>query len=63
MTLNPNLIIADEPISMIDVSLRARILELMLQLREEIALISAMPVPNPKVKRKRIELEERFPVL
>jgi len=38
MTLNPNLIIADEPISMIDVSLRARILELMLQLREEIAL-------------------------
>jgi oligopeptide/dipeptide ABC transporter ATP-binding protein len=35
MVLDPNLIIADEPVSMLDVSLRAGILRLMLQLRED----------------------------
>jgi len=105
MILNPDFIVADEPISMIDVSLRAKILELMNQLKEEfnltylfithdlavakyisdkiaimylgkiveigskeaifstpkhpytIALLSAIPIPNPKVKRRRIELK------
>jgi len=38
MILNPELVVADEPISMIDVSLRAKILELMLKLKEEINL-------------------------
>ncbi len=33
--LKPNLIIADEPVSMIDVSLRAMILEIMMKLKEE----------------------------
>ena len=35
MILNPELVVADEPISMIDVSLRAKILELMLSLKNE----------------------------
>lgn len=35
MALNPDLIIADEPVSMLDVSIRAEILELMNQLREK----------------------------
>lgn len=109
MILNPDLVVADEPISMIDVSLRAKILELMIQLKEEfdltyifithdlavakyisdriavmylgkivevgpkesifseaqhpytIALLSAIPVPNPKVKRKRMELKGEVP--
>lgn len=109
MVLNPEFIVADEPISMIDVSLRAKILELMTELKEEydltylfithdlavakyisdriaimylgkivemgrkelifsdplhpytIALLSAMPVPNPKVKRKCIELKGEVP--
>lgn len=35
LTLNPKLIVADEPVSMIDVSLRASILNLMLDLKEK----------------------------
>jgi len=35
MILDPEFVVADEPISMIDVSLRAKILELMLTLKEE----------------------------
>ena len=109
MILNPEFIVADEPISMIDVSLRAKILELMTELKEEYdltylfithdlavakyisdriaimylgkivemgrkelifsnplhpyttALLSAIPVPNPKIKRKRIELRGEVP--
>lgn len=109
MILNPDLVVADEPISMIDVSLRAKILELMIQLKKElnltyifithdlavakyisnrvaimylgkivemgskeiifsealhpytIALLSAIPVPNPKVKRKYMELKGEVP--
>ncbi len=38
MILNPDFIVADEPISMIDVSLRAKILELMTELKEEFDL-------------------------
>jgi peptide/nickel transport system ATP-binding protein len=107
--LNPDLVVADEPISMIDVSLRAKILELMFQLKEEfdltylfithdlavakyisdtiaimylgrivevgpkeaifsepqhpytIALLSAIPIPDPKVKLKRVELKGEVP--
>ncbi|MDI6805294.1 MAG: ATP-binding cassette domain-containing protein [Candidatus Bathyarchaeia archaeon] len=109
MILNPDLVVADEPISMIDVSLRAKILELMIQLKEElnltyifithdlavakyisnrvaimylgkivetglkeiifsealhpytIALLSAIPVPSPKIKRKYVELKGEVP--
>jgi len=35
MTLNPKVIIADEPVSMLDVSVRAGILDIMLRLRRE----------------------------
>lgn len=107
--LRPEFIVADEPISMIDVSLRAKILELMTKLREEfdltylfithdlavakyisdriaimylgkiveigrkeeifsdplhpytISLLSAIPVPNPRKKRKRIKLKGEVP--
>ncbi|MEM1570197.1 MAG: ABC transporter ATP-binding protein [Candidatus Bathyarchaeia archaeon] len=107
--VNPEFIVADEPISMIDVSLRSKLLELMKQLQEEleltylfithdlavskyisdkvaimylggivelgskkeifsnpshpytIALLSAVPVPDPSVKRKRIDLKGEVP--
>lgn len=109
MILNPDFIVADEPISMIDVSLRAKILELMLQLKQQFdltylfithdlavakyisdriaimylgkiveigsknkifsnpqhpytkALLSAIPIPDPKVKREHIELKGEVP--
>ena len=109
MILKPDFIVADEPISMIDVSLRARILELMIRLKEELnltylfithdlavakyisdkiaimylgkivemgekkvifsdpkhpytnALLSAVPVPDPNVKRKRVMLKGEVP--
>ena len=109
MILNPELVVADEPISMIDVSLRAKILELMLMLKEERnltyvfithdlavakyisdwigimylgeiveigrkeqifsapyhpytkALLSAIPVPDPKREKKDIKLKGEVP--
>ena len=109
MILKPDFVVADEPVSMIDVSLRARILELMLELKREldvtylfithdlavakyisnriavmylgkiveiaetrefftnpqhpytIALISAIPVPDPKAKRERVILRGETP--
>jgi len=38
LVLNPKLVIADEPIAMVDVSVRAQILELMLELKKEFDL-------------------------
>ena len=109
MILRPEFIVADEPISMIDVSLRAKILELMTGLKEEFhltylfithdlavakyisdriaimylgkiveigrreaifsdpqhpyttALLSAIPIPDPKIERRRIELKGEVP--
>lgn len=107
--LKPGFIVADEPVSMIDVSLRTTIIDLMLSFRKELgltylfithdlavakyisnriaimylgkivemcqkeslflnpmhpytqALLSAIPVPNPKRERKRIELTGEIP--
>jgi peptide/nickel transport system ATP-binding protein len=107
--LNPEFIVADEPVSMIDVSLRTTLIDLMLNLRKDLgltylfithdlavakyisdkiaimylgkiiemsskesiflnpmhpytqALLSAIPIPNPKRKRKRIELIGEVP--
>ncbi|MEM2739880.1 MAG: ATP-binding cassette domain-containing protein [Candidatus Bathyarchaeia archaeon] len=109
MIVKPEFIVADEPISMIDVSIRAKILELMKQLQEElnltylfithdlaiskyisdavaimylgrivelgskeeifsnpkhpytIALLSAIPIPDPKARRRHIELKGEVP--
>jgi len=36
--MDPNVVVADEPISMLDMSVRAKILQLMLDLKEELAL-------------------------
>lgn len=38
LVLNPSFIVADEPVSMLDVSIRAEILKLMLKLRDEFGL-------------------------
>jgi len=38
LVLNPKLVVADEPIAMVDVSVRAQILELMLELKKEFDL-------------------------
>jgi len=105
----PEFMVADEPVSMIDVSLRTTIIDLMLSFRKELgltylfithdlavakyisnriaimylgriieighkeslfldpkhpytqALLSAIPVPNPKRERKRIELSGEVP--
>lgn len=107
--LKPELMVADEPVSMIDVSLRTTIIDLMLNFRKELgltymfithdlavakyisdriavmylgkiiemsrkesifsnpmhpytqALLSAIPVPNPKRERKKIELIGEVP--
>lgn len=107
--LRPEFIVADEPVSMIDVSIRTAVIDLMLSLRKELgltylfithdlavakyisdriaimylgkivevgtkrelfsnplhpytqALLSAIPVPNPKRKRKKIELMGEVP--
>jgi len=109
LVLNPRLLVADEPVSMLDVSIRAEILNLLRQLRDkhgitilyithdlataafftdrvavmylgrivEIgptktvlrdprhpytqALLSVIPVPNPRRRRKRIILEGETP--
>jgi oligopeptide transport system ATP-binding protein len=109
LALKPALIVADEPVSMLDISVRAGILKLMLALRSEFkltylfithdlalarhlvdriavmylgrivemgdtksvietplhpytrALISVVPVPNPKAKKKKILLAGEIP--
>jgi oligopeptide/dipeptide ABC transporter ATP-binding protein len=109
LVLNPELLVADEPVSMLDVSIRADILNLLRQLRDEYgitilyithdlataafftdrvavmylgriveigptrsvlsdpkhpytqALLSVIPVPNPRRRRKRLILEGETP--
>jgi peptide/nickel transport system ATP-binding protein len=109
LVLKPRLLVADEPVSMLDVSIRAEILSLLLKLRDEHgitilyithdlatagyftdrmavmylgriveigptreilsnprhpytqALISVVPVPNPRRRRKRLVLQGEVP--
>lgn len=109
LVLKPEFVVADEPVSMIDVSIRELILELMMKLQEELnltylfithdlavskyisdriaimylgkivesgpkdlvfssprhpytlALLSAVPIPDPKLRRKRLLLKGEIP--
>jgi oligopeptide transport system ATP-binding protein len=109
IALNPKLIICDEPVSSLDVSIQAQVINLLVNLQKEFglsylfiahdlnvvehisdrvavmylgkivemardtdlytspkhpyteALLSAVPVPNPKMKKKRIILEGEIP--
>lgn len=109
LVLNPEFVVADEPVSMIDVSIRELILELIMGLKEELnltylfithdlavskyisdriaimylgkivesgpknlvfssprhpytlALLSAVPIPDPKLRRRRLLLKGEIP--
>ena len=109
LIIRPKFVVADEPVSMLDVSIRVSVLNLMLELKDKFALtylfithdlsiarymcdwlivmyqgkivesgsteeviqhplhpytsalISAVPIPDPMMKRRRVELSEEMP--
>jgi len=64
LTLNPRVIVADEPVSALDVSIRAQVLNLMKRLQKQhqraahpytAGLIATIPVPEPAIERAKTE--------
>ena len=48
LALGPSVIVADEPVSSLDASVRGEILKLFLQLRDELGLVGARRQPRPR---------------
>jgi len=59
--LNPEFIVADEPVSMLDASTRTEVVKLILHLPYTEALIAAVPVPDPTAKRTKIVIKGEVP--
>jgi len=57
LVLEPELLVADEPVSMLDVSIRAEILNLLEELRQQ----HNITAPNPRRREKQVILEGEVP--
>ena len=57
LVIEPEFVVCDEPVSALDVSIQAQILNLMQDLPYTKALLSAIPIPDIHAEKKRIILK------